>query len=85
MHRTLENISERFDFLEQEQIMKDTIGRYETTYVELHIIPAYDEALKGLEEIGWPCRLQDLPQYCKELTAEINRLRKEIDKLKQRQ
>lgn len=34
-----------------------------------------DRLLEGLEDLGWPCRLEDLPAFVKEQNREIMRLR----------
>lgn len=34
-----------------------------------------DRLLEGLEGLGWPCKLEDLPDYVKSQNKEIMRLR----------
>lgn len=38
-------------------------------------IEKYDKALEGLEEIGWPCRLVELPAHYKILAKEVSKLK----------
>ena len=33
-----------------------------------------DTLLEGLEDLGWPVSLKDLPAYCKQLTKRIQEL-----------
>lgn len=41
-----------------------------------------DVMLEGLERLGWPCRLIELPEYAAELGREILSLRQEVSRLK---
>lgn len=41
-----------------------------------------DELLKGLERLGWPVSLFQLPDYCMSLTNELLNLKNELQNLK---
>ena len=64
--------------------LQDEIERLRNRAKELEVYAnQYDEAVKALEKIGWPCRLQDLPQLyvevCKHLKPQsIEELKEEF-------
>jgi hypothetical protein len=38
-----------------------------------------DEMLIGLEKLGWPVRLVELPEYCRSMGNELLKVREELD------
>lgn len=64
----------RYNVFWCEGITESPEGEYvKYTDVE-HLENLRDALLEGLEDLGWPVSLKDLPAYCKQLTKRIQEL-----------